>query len=165
MVTTIAELPFREALPDDLLGIDWARPDALDEDHTGFGWGHVPRLTLAASLTRDEVLLEDPLVLALHSADRPAEADRGAPFDLELVVAGERLHLPLERFLAVWLPRLPPSTDIVLAVCNPTGYPIPRPPGLPAMTRLWVPTGDVDSSAIHTDTTTWVLTARTWSAR
>lgn len=158
MVATIADLPFSMAPPDDLLGIDWGRPGFVDEDHQGFGWGIVPRLSLIS--TRSErIELRDALVLALHSAERGHSGS--GPFDLEFVVDGETLHVPLDRFLEVWLPRLPPSPELVLAVCNPTAFPLRRPP-LPERTRVWAPVGNVDSSAQHQSDTTWLLTAQSW---
>ncbi|HRE89990.1 MAG TPA: hypothetical protein PK095_12725, partial [Myxococcota bacterium] len=163
-VLTIADLPFHSAPPDGLLGIDWGRPGFVDEDHLGFGWGKVPRLELIGVSDRSARLLLNPLVLALHSAERDEDEDPDTPFDLELVVDGERLHLPLDRFLAVWLPKLPPSLDVVLALCNPTGFRFSRPP-LPDGARCWAALGDVDSSARldpTTQETTWALSARSW---
>jgi hypothetical protein len=161
MVATIADIPFQQAPPDDLLGIDWGRPGFVDEDHLGFGWGIVPRLRLVGTSPYSRVDLDNALVLALHSADRAPDSD--APFDLELVIAGERLHVPLDRFLAVWLPKLPAATDVVLALCNPTAWPLARPP-LAAGARCWCATSDVDSSAevSAATATTWILTAQTW---
>lgn len=163
-VLTIAGLPFQSAPPDDLLGIDWGRPGFVDEDHLGFGWGVVPRLELVGVSDRSSRLLVNPLVLALHSAERDEEQDEATPFDLELVVDGERLHVPLEKFLGVWLPRLPPADDVVLALCNPTGFRFSR-PHLTDATRCWAALGDVDSSARFdptTQETTWALSARSW---
>lgn len=167
MVGRIADLPFRPAPPDELLGIDWGRPGFVDEDHDGFGWGLVPRLELVGTDDGPEGgerrLLEGALVLALHSAEREATAT--GPFDLELVVDGERLHVPLERFLEVWLPRLPPADELVLAVCNPTAFRFTRPSAARA-TRCWAALGDVDSSARRDPTThetTWALSARSWT--
>lgn len=164
-VLTIADLPFRPAPPDDLLGIDWGRPGFVDEDHVGFGWGLVPRLELVGVSDGSSRLLTDPLVLALHSAERDGDTAADAPFDLELVVDGERLHVPLERFLEVWLPRLPRTHDVVLALCNPTGFEFVR-PRLRDGTRCWAALGDVDSSARIdpiTQETTWALSARGWT--
>lgn len=160
MIRTIADLPFRRLPPDELLGIAWDRPGFVDDDFTGFGFGLVPRLRLAATAPLDEVrsgpnpgaqyALAAPLVLALHSAERSPGSGPDDDFDLELEAEGERLHVPLARFLAVWLPRLPElhgCTDLVLALCNPTGYPIPRPPALPPSCRFWYGVSDVDSFA------------------
>lgn len=164
-VLTIADLPFRPAPPDDLLGIDWGRPGFVDEDHVGFGWGFVPRLELVGLSDRSRRLLTNPLVLALHSAERDEDDAADTPFDLELVVNGERLHVPLERFLEVWLPRLPETNDVVLAVCNPTGFRFGRPRWMSGA-RCWAALGDVDSSAQNdpiTQETTWALSARSWT--
>lgn len=162
MVGRIADLPFRPAPPDDLLGIDWGRPGFVDDEHEGFGWGLVPRLELVGTDDGTTHLLEGALVLALHSADRE---DGTAPFDLELVVEGERLHVPLDRFLEVWLPSLPEAKDLVLAVCNPTAFRFTRSSAARA-TRCWAALGDVDSSARRdpiTHETTWALSARSWT--
>lgn len=166
MVATIADIPFPQTPPDDLLGIDWGRPGFVDDDHTGFGFGVVPRLLLRSPTT--STLRTAPLVLALHSADRDPLAPPSAPFDLELDVFDERLHVPLERFLAVWLPRLPHAADLVLALCNPTAYPLTRPAGLATSTRFWYALSDVDSFAESDSpapglvTTTWGLAAHQW---
>lgn len=165
MVATIADLPFKPAPPDDLLGIDWGRPGFVDEDHIGFGWGLVPCLELVDTDNRAPRMLSGALVLALHSADRAAgDVDDNTPFDLELEVDGERLHIPLERFLEVWLPKLPRADDLVLALCNPTGFRFSRPQSAKT-TRCWAALGDVDSSARRdptTQETTWALSARSW---
>lgn len=179
MVATIADIPFLQTPPDELFGIDWGRPGFVDDDHTGFGFGVVPRLLLRSPTI--ETLLAAPrvpLVFALHSADRDPLTPADAPFDLELDIGDERIHVPLDRFLAVWLPRVTTAvnpTDLVLALCNPTGYALGRPPGLAASTRFWYATSDVDSfgqqdstfsskpaKRSRDDLTTWGLTAQQW---
>ncbi len=178
MVATIADIPFLQTPPDELLGIDWGRPGFVDDDHTGFGFGVVPRLVLRSQTT--STLLAPPrvpLVLALHTADRDPLTPSDAPFDLELDIGDERLHVPLDRFLAVWLPRLTTAhhpTDLVLALCNPTNHPLVRPPQLAPSTRFWYASSNVDSFAeqgapgpnpapLSPDhLTTWGLAAQQW---
>lgn len=152
-----------------MLGIAWDRPDFVDDDATGFGWGIVPRLML----TGDDgagVMLEAALVLALHNAPEPEGAvladgrsleQHG--FDLEFAVDGERLHVPLERFLAAWLGRLPRAVEVVLALCNPAARAVARPVGLAAGSRLWWAQGNVDSWAEDDGgKVTWGLSAGRW---
>ena len=146
LVGAIAALPFTPLGPDALLGLDWSRPGVVDDDYRGFGWGFVPHLVLEG----DEGVyaeLAAPLVLALHNAPPEDAVDGGdkGDFLLEFDVDGERLHVGLEAFLRVWLPQLPATETIVLALCNPEGKVLGRPTGLPAGTRLVHALGDVDS--------------------
>jgi hypothetical protein len=136
-------LPFRVQAPDALLGLDWARPGTVDDDYRGFGWGFVPGLVLG-SACEPRVMLASPLVLALHNAP-PEDALESTGFLLEFDIDGERLHVELEAFLKVWLPRLPTADTVVLALCNPERRELPRPRGLSGGTRFIHALGDVES--------------------
>lgn len=150
MITTIAELPFASKAPGALLGVSLGRGEGVDTSFTGTGWGRVSPLALEAP-GAPAVRLRDALVLALHGGDDdPGEAPRPAargPWDLEFQLPGETLLVPVERFLAVHLPRLPPAADVVLALCNPLHRPLARPPALAPGARLWYALGNVDSFA------------------
>lgn len=153
-VPRLAELPFRRLPLFDLLGFELGR-EALDLDYTGFGWAEAPRITLEstglASHGPSQVpaaqVVEEPLVLALHSADdAPAKA---GDLLIELVLGQDRsVATWLSRFLAEWLPRLPAHKPVVLALCNPRRVTLPP---LPAGRDLWYGLGDVDSWLDATD--------------
>ncbi len=154
VVPRLAELPFRRSPLFDLLGFELGR-EALDLDYTGFGWAEPPRITLEstgqASLDGRGLVavrvIEEPLLLALHSAeDAPPMA---GDILLELVLGQERsVATPLSRFLAEWLPRLPAHKPVVLALCNPQRATLPP---LPGGRELWYGLGDVDSWLDATD--------------
>jgi hypothetical protein len=113
----IQDLPFQRLPCFELLGFDRDRY-FVDREYAGYGWALPPRITLDG---RDSMaVVESPLLLALHSFDdSPAlEGDILLEFVLEGSADGS-VAVPLSRFLADWLPRLPDSSSIVLALCNP----------------------------------------------
>lgn len=136
----LAELPFGPRALFELLGFELGR-EALSLDYTGFGWARPARLWLQGA--GPVQVVEQPLVLALHSADDgPALA---SDILLELVLSddtGGAVATPLSRFLQVWLPRLPAHGPVVLALCNPHRAALPA---LPGGRALWYAHGDVDS--------------------
>ncbi len=111
---TILELPFVERAPLDLLGFDGDR-DTVDLDYAGFGWARIDRVWLDDGATR--VAVDDALVLALHAADDgEVLAD---DVELEFADDGGAVTVLCSTFLDRWLPRLPATDAIVLALCNP----------------------------------------------
>lgn len=143
-VPRLAELPFRRSPLFELLGFELGR-EVLDLDYTGFGWAEPPRITLESP--GQVRVIEEPLLLALHSAEDapPMTGD----ILLELVLGQERsVATPLSRFLAEWLPRLPAHKPVVLALCNPQRVTLSA---LPAGRELWYGLGDVDSWLDATD--------------
>jgi hypothetical protein len=146
----LAELPFRRRPLFELLGFELGR-EVLDLSYTGFGWAEPPRITLeSAPGATGQVhvqVIEEPLLLALHSADDapPLAGD----ILLELVLGDDySVATPLSRFLAEWLPRLPAHKPVVLALCNPHRAALA---GLPVGRALWYGLGDVDSWLDATD--------------
>jgi hypothetical protein len=138
--TTITGLPFRERPVLELLHLTGDR-DVPDPDYAGFGHARVPRLVLASRAGRD--LIDDALILALHSADD------GAPLpddlELEFVLDGGSALVRLSDFLPRWLPRLRrDERAIVLAMCNPHRAAIAR-PAAAAGVPLHYAIGDVES--------------------
>jgi hypothetical protein len=117
-VQSIAELPFVRRPLFDLLGFDQER-EVLDVDYAGFGWAIPPRLWLQGEDGQEEVTA--PLLLALHSADdgRPLAEDIELDFQLDDLEPGRTVITTLSRFLDSWLPRLPATEAVVLALCNP----------------------------------------------
>lgn len=121
---SILDLPFAEGDPRDVLGI--GDDDTLDLDYAGSGWTRVDRLWLEDA--RGVRVVEDALVLALHSADDgPARPDDVL---LELALPDGAVTVWLSAFLARWLPRLPPAPALVLALCNPHRAVLAAPPGV-----------------------------------
>lgn len=137
----IADLPFVERPVHEMLHFDDDRIE-VDRNYAGYGWCRVPEIWIGETGSDEIALLEDALVLALHSAD-DGEA---LPDDIELefeLPGGEPVTVLLSQFLAVWLPALPRAKNIVLAMCNPHDAVIaaPKEAGAP----LYYATGDVES--------------------
>jgi hypothetical protein len=131
----VAALPFRELPAVELLALDREGPDP---DFDGYGWAKVDRLWLAGAYGVRR-RLDDVLVIAAHAADDGAAlAD---DVELDFAVAGELWRVSAAAFLAGWLPRLPPASTIVLAMCNPHRAVLARPPGSAA--SLHYASGDV----------------------
>lgn len=113
-VGSILELPFAEQEPLALLGFADDRA-TVDVDYAGFGWARVDRIWLDDGATVRPV--DDALVIALHSADDgEVLAD---DVELELAVPGGAVTVLCSAFLDRWLPRLPATGPLVLALCNP----------------------------------------------
>jgi len=163
---SLAELPFERRDPLGLLDLQ-ARPDGTRRaepnlDYAGFGWAELDALVLEGDDgTREH--LGPALVLALHTPDDPAPEADSLELMFELALgrgAGEPpeelvVLAPLERFLAVWLPRLPAhAPHVVLALCNPRSLDPPRPAGLGSRqlryahgdVQAWL---DLDDSGSH----------------
>ena len=123
-IASIADLPFVEGAAEDVLGI--GERATIDLAYGGFGWTRVPRLALEDA--RGEVReVPDALVLALH-ADDDGEA-RADDVLLDFTIGARSITCWLSAFLARWLPRLPASDAIVLAMCNPHGAVLRAPAG------------------------------------
>jgi hypothetical protein len=153
---SVLELPFARQPLFPLLGFDLERKrEVVSLEYTGYGWCRPARLWLHATREGRSVCVEEPLVLALHSADDgPALA---GDILLEFALAGQApVAAPLSLFLARWLPRLlgelgeagdaagAAGRPIVLALCNPHRAELARPEaaaGRPVHYAL----GDVDS--------------------
>lgn len=119
-MTSIAELPFVERPAVELLALDQLEPDP---DFDGYGWTRVDQLWLSSAhgwlrrVRGSHGGRGDVLILALHAADDGAALDGDIELDFAL---GDRLVRCLaSAFLEVWLPRLPPASAVVLAMCNP----------------------------------------------
>jgi hypothetical protein len=136
---SVLELPFHERPVHELLHFDDDRVE-VDRQYAGFGWTRSSRIWLGSQQGGELIAVDDALVLALHSADDapPLEDD----IDLEFELPGaESVIVSAKLFLARWLPKLPRSSAIVLAVCNPHHATL----RFPTSTPLWYPTGDAES--------------------
>lgn len=113
MINSIIELPFHERPLRELLNLVEDR-DAPSRDYAGFGWAVVPQVVLDDG-TRREV--DNALLIAVHAADdaEPWTDD----IDLAFELPDENVRVRLSKFLAVWLPKLPATEEIVLVACNP----------------------------------------------
>lgn len=149
----IADLPFRERPVLELLHLDEDR-DLPSRAYAGFGWAQVDELWLAVGAD-DGAPVRDALVLALHSAD-DGEVLPG-DIELEFELPGAPVTVLASDFLARWLPALPPARAIVLALCNPHGATLRRPPG--AVVPIHYGRGDVES---WRDGERILLTAESW---
>lgn len=130
--------------------------DEPAQDYAGFGWAQVDEIWLAIG-DDDGERVTDALVLALHSADDgPALAD---DIELELELPEGPVTVLLSDFLARWLPKLPPARAIVLALCNPHGATLRRPPGAVVPVPVHYGRGDVQS---WRDGDRILLTAEAW---
>lgn len=147
---SLADLPFGPVEPLRLLGLDFhsaAGADGKGEDHSLFGWCRLPGALLRAP--GQELRVEAPLVLALHSPDDESIAvplRGGVPSDinLEFVLDAERSAVALlSEFLAARAPEVVGDAQtIVLALCNPRKARISKPKAL-AGRRIYYGTGDV----------------------
>lgn len=146
-VLTLAELPFGERAPWDLLGLDPQR-STVHEDHDTSGYCRLPSVLLedgAGGLLQ----VQDVLVLGLHSRDE-AEPLAG-DVELEFVLRdGDETYsavVLLSQFLRTRLSALVgDASAVVLALCNPQDAEIPRPAGL----------GDRPIYYAHGDVTAWM---------
>ncbi|WP_152629627.1 hypothetical protein [Haliangium ochraceum] len=126
-----------------------------DYSYYGYGYARVGSLWLTAEGERDpRPPLRDVLLLAVHTPDdaEPERDDLLLEFWIDPEVVEEAgpdddyaIHVPLSRFLEIWLPRISGGERaVVLALCNPHHTVLARPAGLPPMT-LHYPLGDVTS--------------------
>lgn len=145
----LAELPFHERPVRELLGFVEGRAE-LDRDWAGYGWAKADVWLVDA---KQERLVEDALVIAVHSPDDSEPIADDIDLEFELPNGGSVL-VALSLFLATWLPKLPPARVVVLAVCNPHRARV-KPIGVP----LWYPDGDVEA---WSDDRGILLEAETW---
>ena len=139
LVENILDLPFRERPVLELLNLAEHR-DEPQRDYAGYGWARVPEIWLEAGSLVQRVT--DALVLALHTPDDAAPGELELYFELE---AGDQVSVDATLFLAKWLPRLPPASAIVLALCNPHDAPLQ----LPTIVPVYYALGDVESWLDH----------------
>ena len=136
---TILELPFRERSVRELLHLDEERA-APDPNYAGYGWARVHELWL------DERRVDDALVVAVHSADDSEPIADDVELEFELPGA-QPVSVLASTFLAKWLPRLPQTNALVLALCNPHRAELAR----PSDATLYYANGDVESWVDHKD--------------
>lgn len=148
---TILELPFRERAVLDLLHFDDERA-TVDRGYAGYGWARVPRIWLVDApggvRAAEPIVLDDVLVLALHSSDLGEVLRDDIELEFELDDAAPVTVLA-SQFLARWLPVLPAARATVLAMCNPhraTLRPVPE-----ASSPIYYASGDVESWLDDTD--------------
>jgi hypothetical protein len=155
---SLAEIPFEREDVLELLGLrpgsDGAWRREPDLDYARFGWAEAQTLVLEED-DEGRRVIGPALVLALHSTDEPSpdEAVIELEFELDLDDEPEPLVIraPLDRFLDVWLPRLPAAAPhVVLALCNPLRHDPARPAAL-GTRRLHYAHGDVLSWLDHID--------------
>jgi hypothetical protein len=135
---TIYDLPFRERAVQDLLHFEDGRVH-VDADYAGYGWARVGELWL------DHHHVRDALVLALHSADDAEPFADDVELEFELPNAPP-VSVLVSAFLAKWLPRLPRTEALVLALCNPHRAALSR----PSDAAFYYANGDVESWLDHT---------------
>lgn len=161
---SLAEIPFAREEVLALLGLrpgpDGAWRSEPDHDYARFGWGTAEALVLEAENGTQQVV-GPALVLALHSTDEPSPNAGVIELELELNDDATEpaepaedaeplvIRAPLDRFLDVWLPRLPSTAPhVVLALCNPLRLDPERPAAL-ASRHLHYAYGDVLSWLDH----------------
>lgn len=155
MITRLAELPLPQRESTELLALTHERV-APDGDYAGFGWCRLDAVVLAGH-DRPPRTVAPAVVLALHAADaQPDDCDIELLFELP----DQSVCAPLSVVLPLLLARLPTSSDVVLALCNPGQVSIAAPPGAP---RLHYGLGDVTSWLDHEPDGPRVrLSARRW---
>lgn len=153
VIRRIADIPFVERDAAQLLALDVDRvsPDA---DYAGFGWAAVDRVLLTAP-DRPQVVVEQPVIVALHSADEQPE---GGDVDLLFEVGDQSLVVGLSLFLPHAMTLLPAGRPVVLALCNPGRVAIGS--DAPVLHYAW---GDVTSWLDDDDDAPQLrLSARRW---
>ena len=161
LIQSVADIPFRERDPFDLLNLTPGGHAGADEDqgpdldYAGFGYARVDELWLTIHDSPEPLPpVRDVLLLALHTPDDASVhqddlllefwIDPGTCEDVD-EEDSQTVTVMLSRFLTVWLPRV--SSDeraIVLAVCNPHQTLLMRPTGLRSA-PIYYPLGDVTS--------------------
>lgn len=164
LIQSVADIPFRERDPFDLLNLTAHAGAGEDEnededrdpdlDYAGFGYARVGELWLATHESPEPLPVRNALLLALHTPDdaRVHENDLLLEFWIDPETCedvdeddSQTITVMLSRFLTVWLPRLSSDeTALVLAVCNPHHTRLVRPTGLRSATISY-PLGDVTS--------------------
>lgn len=134
----VLDLPFIERPVLELLHFDDDRVE-VDRQYAGFGWTRLERIWLGTKQGGELIAVDDVLLLALHSAD--GAAPQSDDIDLEFELRTESVIVNLGLFLSRWLPKLPRSSNIVLAMCNPHRATL----RFPTATPIWYPTGDAES--------------------
>jgi hypothetical protein len=151
----IAELPFHERPVMELLGFVEGRAE-LDHDYAGYGWARVPQVWLVDDHGERTRMLEDALLLALHSPDDGESIGDDIELEFELPDKSSVLVL-LSDFLREWLPKLPQASSLVLVLCNPHRARIHAP------VPLWLADGDVEAWVDEDDREPRILlAAETW---
>lgn len=144
-IRSIAELPFREHDPLELLNLLEARDSPVLDD-TRFGWCRLGELWLDDG-SAEPRRVRDALVLAVHAAEEPERLadDVELEFFVEEVAKDYSVTVLLSKFLEVWLPRVSGGERaIVLAMCNPHRATLAR-PAIAGATPVHYALGDVDS--------------------
>lgn len=160
---TIDEIPFDERPLRELLHLEVDR-DLPSRNYAGVGWARAPSLWIESTNVqpRRKSVVRDILVLALHSSDD----GEVLPHDIELEFdnSDQPVTVLASAFLARWLPRLPRSSGIVLALCNRHNALLRAPAGI--VVPLHYGFGDVASwREVATDgSERIILTAETWSS-
>ncbi|HEX5062149.1 MAG TPA: hypothetical protein VFV99_22420 [Kofleriaceae bacterium] len=121
----------------ELLHLDEERA-APDPNYAGYGWARVRELWL------DERRVDDALVVAVHSADDSEPIADDVELEFELPGA-QPVSVLASLFLAKWLPRLPHTNALVLALCNPHRATLAP----PSDATLYYANGDVESWVDH----------------
>ncbi|MBL8945678.1 MAG: hypothetical protein JNK45_21125 [Myxococcales bacterium] len=155
-IARIADIPFERRDVLELLALEHDRL-GVDADYAGFGWALADRVTLQAP-DRPPVVVDAPVIVALHSADEQPTAD-----DIELLfeVGEQSLLVPLSAFLPRVLAEVPGDRPLVLALCNPGMVELPAGPR-----PLYFALGDVTSWLDHGDAGPNLrLSARRWRYR
>ena len=151
----IAELPFRERPVMELLGFVEGRAE-LDHSYAGYGWARTPQVWLVDDNGERMRMVDDAMVLALHSPDDGDPIADDIELEFELPAGGSVLVL-LSQFLASWLPRLPQTSSLVLVLCNPHRARVHAP------VPLWIADGDVEAWVDEEDHEPRILlAAETW---
>lgn len=134
-IARIADIPFERRDVLELLALEHDRV-GFDVDYAGFGWALADQVTLQAP-DRPAVVVERPVIVALHSADEQPAAD-----DIELLfeVGEQSVLVPLSAFLPRVLAEVPGNRPLVLALCNPGMVELPAGPR-----PLYFALGDVTS--------------------
>ncbi len=128
-IARIADIPFFEKPPRELLGIVYGR-EQPELEYYEYGYGHLDLVCLVQPDNLDQPIIRNALVLALHSAD-DGEAmtdDIELEFFVDEIAEDYSVTVLLSRFLEVWLPLVArDEAAIVLALCNPHRARMARP--------------------------------------
>jgi hypothetical protein len=145
-VPTLQSIEFEECDPDELFGIGWESGIKDDPDFYEVGYGDVPNLTLSSN--NKNIVLEEPLILALHAWDQAEELEK----DIEIGFWEEdengkdiTIVTNLNKFLDARLPEILKKyddiTDLVLCICNPFNTEIECPKAVPSNVKIHFPLG------------------------
>lgn len=96
-----------------------------DPEYAGYGWAKVERLYLSTE-GRPRRRLDDVLIVAIHASDDGPMIADDVELTFELPPDDAKVRVHASAFLERWLPRLPPASAIVLAMCNEHGAALRR---------------------------------------